>query len=171
MSHITSNQVVTSSVYFLCDHSASQEMQCASYSLLQPEISARCETWICKPSCKQYNNNNTFRGMKSNKLGMMGDVGPSDSSLWLKTERYRAISHYQTPPVLVSAPKFPNWLTKVLDVFAFLTFVAELEAAGWVAADLSAGHLAIAKRFGDDHVLVHAAICNRMQTHTFGLKI
>lgn len=36
--------------------------------------------------------------MKSNRLGMMGEVGPSDSSLWLKTERYRAISHYQTPP-------------------------------------------------------------------------
>lgn len=69
-------------------------------------------------------------------------------------------------PVLVSASKSSNWLTKVLDVFAFLTLVAELEAAGWVAADLSAGHLAVAKRFGDDHVLVHAAICSRTQTHT-----
>lgn len=49
----------------------------------------------------------------------------------------------------------------MLDVFAFLTLVAELEAAHRVAADLSARHLAVAERLGDDHVLVHAAICGK----------
>lgn len=47
----------------------------------------------------------------------------------------------------------------MLDVFAFLTLVAELEAAGRVASDLPARHLAVAEGFGDDHVLVHAAVC------------
>lgn len=50
-------------------------------------------------------------------------------------------------------------LTDVLDVFALLALVAKLEAASRVAADLSARDLAVAERLGDDHVLVHAAIC------------
>lgn len=49
----------------------------------------------------------------------------------------------------------------MLDFFALLALVAELDAAGRVAADLPAGHLAVTKRFGDDHVLIHAAVCNR----------
>lgn len=47
----------------------------------------------------------------------------------------------------------------MLDVFALLALVAELEAASRVAADLSARDLAVAERLGDDHILVHAAIC------------
>lgn len=58
----------------------------------------------------------------------------------------------------------------MLDVFAFLTLVAELEAAHRVAADLSARHLAIAERLGDDHVLVHAAICGKKKKFTVSRK-
>lgn len=58
---------------------------------------------------------------------------------------------------------FSQWtrhhLTNVLDFFALLTLVAELEAAGWVATDLSAGHPAVTVRFGDDHVLIYVTIC------------
>lgn len=57
-------------------------------------------------------------------------------------------------------------LTNMLDLFALCTFLAELEAAGWVAANLSAGHLAVAKRFGDDHVFIHTAVCHQTQTHS-----
>lgn len=49
----------------------------------------------------------------------------------------------------------------MLDLFAFLTLVTELDAAGRVAANLPAGHLSVAKRFGDDDVLIHAAVCNQ----------
>ena len=48
----------------------------------------------------------------------------------------------------------------MLDVSAFLALIAEPEAAGRVAANLSAGHPAVAERFGDDNVLVHAAVCD-----------
>ena len=46
----------------------------------------------------------------------------------------------------------------MLDVSALLTLPAELEAASGVAANLSAGHPAVAERFRDHHVLVHAAV-------------
>lgn len=55
----------------------------------------------------------------------------------------------------------------MLDVFALLTLVAELDAAGGVAADLSAGHPAVAERFSDHHVLVHVAACKRKKYKTF----
>lgn len=47
----------------------------------------------------------------------------------------------------------------MLDFFAFLALVAELDAAGRVATDLPAGHLAVAEGPGDDHVLIHTAVC------------
>lgn len=55
----------------------------------------------------------------------------------------------------------------MLDLFAFLTLITELEAAGWVAANLSAGHPAVAERFGDDHVLIQAAVCGQAQARSF----
>lgn len=57
-------------------------------------------------------------------------------------------------------------LTDMLDVSAFLALVAEHEAAGGVAANLSAGHPAAAERFGDNHVLVHTAVCDQTQKNT-----
>lgn len=47
----------------------------------------------------------------------------------------------------------------MLDLFALLALIAELDAAGRVATDLPAGHPAVAEGFRDDHVLVHIAIC------------
>lgn len=57
----------------------------------------------------------------------------------------------------------------MLDLFAFLTLVAEPEASSRVAADLSAGYLAVTKGLGDDHVLVDAPICH--QTPTESLRV
>lgn len=47
----------------------------------------------------------------------------------------------------------------MLDVFALLTLVTELDAAGRVSANLPAGHPAVSKGFGDHHVLVHVGVC------------
>lgn len=54
----------------------------------------------------------------------------------------------------------------MLDLFAFLALVAELEAPGGVAADLSAGYLAVAEGFGDNHVLVDAPVCKQSWTQS-----
>lgn len=54
----------------------------------------------------------------------------------------------------------------MLDVSAFLTLVTELDAAGWVTANLSAGHPAVAERFGDDNILIHAAVCDNTQKYS-----
>lgn len=69
------------------------------------------------------------------------------------------------PPVLCDTMFFYilnlKHLTNVLDFFAFLALVTEPEAPSRVAADLSAGYLAVAEGFGDDHVLVDAPVCDQ----------
>lgn len=56
----------------------------------------------------------------------------------------------------------------MLDFFAFLALVAEPEAPSRVAADLSAGYLAVAEGFGDDHVLIDAPVCSQTWTQSLG---
>lgn len=51
--------------------------------------------------------------------------------------------------------------TQIPYVLALLALLPELDAAGRVSPDLPAGHLAVAERFGDDHIFVDAAVCNQ----------
>ena len=61
--------------------------------------------------------------------------------------------------------------TQILYVLALLALVAELDAAGRVSPDLPAGHLSGAERFGDNHVFVDAAVCNRNKLRIYTLHV